>query len=336
MPACPRVCIKAVRLCLLAAEARGLDPQQILHEYGMDQALLADPYARVPRALVEKLWQEVPERAKDSAFGLHAAERWHEQTLDAFDGALRHCRTLGEAFLLLSRYVRLMHEGGTVEIQRQGDTARITERWAPPSVIPRQFGEMIMAMWVLRSRRLVGSRLVLREVTFPHSATGDLFTHKRLLQAPLRFGAQGYSIVVDAASLDASILGAEPVLGVVLERHLQDELVRLPPVDDFLAAAQRAAREALADPALDIARMSRRLHTSRRTLQRRLRLAGTSFQALIEQARRDQALQLLRDPRVTLADVAFMTGYSEISTFYRAFRRWTGQTPREYRDAAAR
>jgi AraC-like DNA-binding protein len=333
MPASPRVCIKTVRLCVLTAEAQGLDPRQLLGEYGLTPASLDDPYARVPHALAARLWEEIPARTGDGAFGIHAAERWHAQTLDAFDGALRHCESLGAIFQLLARYVRLLHEAGTIELTRQGDTVRITEHFAAPAVIPRHFGELIMAMWVLRSRRAVGPAFALREVGFAHGAPPDLGEHRRVLGAPLRFGAGSYSILVDARSLDAKVPGAEPMMGLVLQRHLHDELGRLPPPDDFLAAAEQAAREALRDPALDISRMARRLHTSQRTLQRRLQLCGTSFQQLIEKARREQALQLLRDPRLALAEVAFMTGYSEMSTFHRAFRRWTGQTPGEYRSS---
>ncbi len=336
MAASAHVCIKMVRLCLLAAEARGLDGKQLARQFGLDAAALADPYARVPHTLATQLWQEVPELAGDDAFGLHAAERWYAQTLDAYDAAMPHCQTLGEVFRMLSRYVRLMHEGATVEVEQQGQLARVTERFAPPCVVPRHLGELIIGMWVLRSRRLIGPALRVHELTFAHPTPSSVSEHHRLLAAPLRFGAPAYSMVLPAACLDAPIVGAEPMVGVVLQRHLQDELQRLPPLDDFLAEAERAAREALTDPAVDIDRMARRLRTSARTLQRRLHLAGTSFQALIENARRQQALHLLSDQRLTLTEVAFQTGYSEMSTFYRAFRRWTGQTPREYRDAAIR
>ncbi len=329
----PRVCIKAVRLCLLAAEAQGLDLKAVQHDYEINQSLLSDPYARVPHALVSRLFEELPNRTGDSAFGLHAAERWHAQTLDAFDGAMHNCRTLGDVFTLLSRFVRLMHEAGRIEIERQGDKVRIIERWMPPATVPRHFSEMVMAMWVLRWRRLSGGSLAPREVTFMHPAPPELGEHERILGMRPLFGAAAHSMLLDAASLEMPVVGAEPVLGRVLERHLQDELSRLPPPDDLLAAAAHAAREALNDPDINIDRMARRLHISQRTLQRRLRLAGTSFQELIEQARREQALRLLHDQRLTLSEVAFKTGYSEMSTFYRAFRRWTGKTPGEYRDA---
>src|SRR5262249_54456979 len=156
MAATPRACIKTIRLCLLPAQAYGLDIGQILAEHGLDPALLSDPYARISHAVVTRLWEDVPARSGDAAFGLHAAERWYAQTMDAMDGAVRYCQTLGDLFRLLARYVRLLHDSGTVAIERLGALARISERWLPPSVIPRHFGEMVMAMWVLRSRRLIG------------------------------------------------------------------------------------------------------------------------------------------------------------------------------------
>jgi AraC-like DNA-binding protein len=332
MVSAPRACIKTVRLCVLAAEAYGLDRSQLLRDFRLSAESLADPYARVPHAVVSRLWHEVPLRTGDGAFGVHAAERWHAHSHDAFDGAIRHAQTLGEVFGLLARYVRLMHEAATIEIERTADAARVSERFAKGVVIPPHFGELIMAMWVLRARQFTGARLDLREVSFAHPAPRELGEHQRIFAAPLRFAAPAYSILLGAACLDARVVGAEPMMGVVLERHLRDELARLPPPDDFLAAAEQAARAALSDPTIDIRQMARRLHTSERTLQRRLRLLGTSFQELIEKARRDQAQRLLRDPRLTLSEIAFMTGYTEMSTFYRAFRRWTGKTPGEYRN----
>ena len=331
MAPAPRACIKTIRLCLLAGQAHGIDAQQVLRAHGLDAALLSDPYARVSHTLVTQLWEDVPARAGDDAFGLHAAEQWHAQNHDAIDGALGHCQTLGEMFQLLSRYVRLMHDSAAVSIEREGQRVRLAERWLPPAVIPRHFGELVMAMWVLRCRRLGGEGFQLREVGFAHPRPANLDEHRRLFGVPLRFSAAEYSITLDATTLDAKIASAEPLLGLVLQRHLQDELSRLPPRDDFLLSAKRAAQQLLRDPKIDLGGMARRLHVSERTLQRRLQQCETSFQALLEAARRDEALRLLGDERLALTEVAWMTGYADMSTFYRAFRRWTGKTPGDYR-----
>lgn len=342
-------CIKTVRLCVMSAAHYGLDSERLLGECGLSPGQLLDPYLRVPHELVARLWTEVPRLTGDEAFGLHTAERWHTLTLSAFDGAFYHSRSIGDAMATLVRYVRLLHEAGVVRIEQQGDAVACSERWECQPEMPHQFREMVIAMWVLRLGRLLGRALPLREVSLRSAPPRDDAEHRRLLGPKLRFGAAMDGITLDADCMSAPVQGADATLGLVLKRHLQDELARLPSQapgpasgpaptsagreDDLLVAAERAIRESLGDPGLDIDRLARRLATSRRTLQRRLREAGTTFHALVDSARRESALSYLHDRRLTLAEVAFNTGYSEMSTFFRAFRRWTGQTPREYQSA---
>jgi len=333
----PRACVKIVQLCLMTAAAQGLSVPEILREYELDPGQLSDPYTRVSHALITRLWQEIPERTGDAAFGLHAAEHLHNMTFDAFDAALRNCRTGGDILRLLLRNVRLMHEAAVIDLEfettQEGRLLRCTERFLPPAVIPRHLGELIVAMWVLRMRRLLSPPPAIHELTFKHPAPPDLSEHARIFGAPLIFSAPEYSMAMPASSLDQPVVGADPMLGVVLGRHLQQEAEKLPPADDFLTQVQATARQALSDPELGAEHLARRLHLSQRTLQRRLTATGTSCQAIIDGVRREKALLLLRDPRLTLAEIAFTIGYSEMSAFYRAFRRWTGKTPREVRDS---
>jgi len=332
MPSAPQACIKTIRLCILMAAEYGLSTPELLAEYGIAPALLADPYARVPHALVARLWREIPPRTGDEAFGVRTARRFFQQTLDAFDGAIRHCGSVGEAMGLLSRYARLMHEGAVIEIERTGDTTRCSQRFVCVPEMPRQFCEMVIGMWVLRVKHLHGLAPPLRAVTLSYPSPPDGAEHERCLGTKIQFGAAQNGVLIDQAILDAPVMAPDPTLSLVLARHLEDELARLPPSEnDFLATAYRAIRDALVDPTLDPDRLARRLGVSSRTLQRRLQLADTSFSALCEKARRELALHNLRDPKMTLAEVAFLSGYAEISSFFRAFRRWTGQTPREYR-----
>lgn len=336
-----RVCIKAARLGLMTAVARGLDLQALLDEYGrhgLDAARLADPYARIPHELLDRLFCELPLRLRDDAFGLHAAELGASATHDAFDAALRNCRTGADVFAMLARYVRLLHEGAVVELRREPGLVRCAERFPGVASVPPHFAEMVLGMWVLRLRQLLSvgvdgspGALPLLSVELRHPAPPSLREHQRLFGCALRFEAVDYAIVLHESTLAAPLPGADPMLGLVLERHLRELHDKLPPPDDLLAAVRAAVDAGLGEPDLDIDRVARRLATSRRTLQRRLGALGTSFHALLDQARREQALRHLRDPSLTLADVAFMTGYAEMSAFFRAFRRWTGQTPGEFR-----
>lgn len=333
MPSAPQVCIKPVRLCVLAAAAAGAEPQRLLGEYGLTTEQLADPYLRVPHALLARMWDEVPRRLPipDEAFGLHAAEQLHRQAHDAMDAAVFQGRTVRGVFELLARYARLHHEGAVIELTPDGELMWCSERFDCSPPMPRHFVELVLAMWVLRLRALFRPTLRIRQVAFTHAAPRELGEHQRILGPNLCFAADCNGIALEQAELDVELPRPQPVLGVVIERHLRDELERLPPADDFLDSVSRAIRESLVETAaLDLPRLCRRLGTSRRTLQRRMQAAGTSIQAQLDRARRELVLKNLRDPRLTLADLAYLAGFAEIRAFYRAFRRWTGQTPSEY------
>lgn len=111
--------------------------------------------------------------------------------------------------------------------------------------------------------------------------------------------------------------------------------VTAPPCDVFLARVRSSMATLLADGRLSVEEMARELAVSARTLQRRLEQAGTTFGEVCDDTRRAAALAHLRNPEVPIKEAAFRLGFSEPSTFYRAFRRWTGDTPANYRRAVA-
>jgi AraC-like DNA-binding protein len=105
-------------------------------------------------------------------------------------------------------------------------------------------------------------------------------------------------------------------------------------VPDFVQGVREAIRAALRDGAPQVGGVAKGLHVSLRTLQRRLTEHGTSFQDEVDAVRRELAFQYLKDPHLGVSEVAFLLGYAELSTFDRAFKRWTGMTPRVWREGA--
>ncbi|HEY4119101.1 MAG TPA: AraC family transcriptional regulator [Byssovorax sp.] len=327
------VCIKAARACLLAGAAKGLDAAAIARSHGLDVAVLTDPTARVPHRVVAALWTEVPTLAGDDAFGLHAAEAVHAVGLDALDYALMHASTLREAIARLGRYVRLLHDAATItlEVDARAGVARYAQRFTCSPPAPRHFVEFVFAMWALRVGRGIGERPQLRRVEFEHAGPSDDAEHRRVFGVSPRFGARENAITFDASLLDRAATTSDPVLVAVLERHAQELLDRLPPRGDALDDVRAAISADLDGGAPALAAVARRLATSGRTLQRRIRAEGTTFSALVDDARRALVLGRVRDADATLSDLAFLAGFADTTTFHRAFRRWTGRTPSQYR-----
>ncbi len=133
-------------------------------------------------------------------------------------------------------------------------------------------------------------------------------------------------------------LGIEPqfLLPVNIERHAESLLAARP--EPTLSTADRVRRivaGALAEGEVTLAGVASMLKMSERSLQRRLADEGLKFDALLDEIRRDLALRYLADPKIAIAEVAYLLGYSEPSPFHRAFKRWTGKTPTEARKQAA-
>lgn len=332
--AAPTVCVRAVRACVLVGTASGLDLRPILDAHGVGHEVLVDPYARVPHALVADLWTQVPARLGDDAFGLHAAEASIDVAFDVLDHAIQHCASVRETFARLARFVRLLHDAATATMVLCGDRVRYSHRVDCEPAMPRQLCEFIVARWVLILRRRCGAALPLLGIYLPFPAPADLREHRRVLDLPLCFSAPDLALEFHRHLLDQAPTGANLALGDVMNRHVEDLLASQPSrPDPVLPSARRLVAMRLPDGPPSLDQVARGLGLSRRSLQRRLADEGSSFQLLVDETRRELALRHLRDPRVSLTDVALLTGFADASAFHHAFRRWTGTTPREHRRA---
>lgn len=328
-------CIKGVRICVLTAVRAGMRQEDAVRRLGLDAALLADPAARVPHALLLRAWEELPALVGDDAFGLHAAELLAAMPFDVIDYACAQVADLREAIARILRYQRLLHDDVELALDLCDGEAALTMRLRGVACPPRHFSEYVVALWVLRARALVGPGFAPRRARFQHRAPADVEPHRRLLRAPLAFHAEGNGITFPAELLDAPVRSADPALGVLLDRHAADLLARLPPREDLVQRVRVQLLRALPGELPPIEAAARALGASTRTLQRALRAGGTTYQQVGDEVRRDLALGYLEAQR-TVSEVAFLVGFSEVAAFTRAFRRWTGELPSAYRRREAR
>jgi AraC-like DNA-binding protein len=170
-------------------------------------------------------------------------------------------------------------------------------------------------------------------VRFTHRVADDA-RHRAFFGAPVRFGAPHTELVFDRATLDLALTSADPNLLAILLPTAEEKRARKATDAPMTDRVRRQLRSALsnADTQLDV--LAKRLGMTGRSLQRRLKDEGTSFQALRESTRRDLADQYL-GKGLSFSEIAFLLGFSEPSAFFRAFKRWTGLTPFERRQQLA-
>ncbi|WP_437321829.1 AraC family transcriptional regulator [Sorangium sp. So ce385] len=329
------ISVKVFQAIVAGAAAEGVAPADLLAAAGVDPADLADPDRRFPRAVEARLWCEAARLLRDDGFGLRLAERLPVGGLGALGFAVRSSATVGEAYARAARYLRVVASGPSLEIRTDGDVARL--RHEPPRSGPspsRHAVEFFLGTLVVLARRGADPAFTPAAARFRHAAPARLDEHRRLFGASLRFGEAQDELVFERAFLARPQAHAEPALCEVLDQHLASLAAALPAEASFLDRARAAIAAELAhgEPALPA--IAARLRMSPRSVQRRLKEEGTSLSALLDRLRADLAVRYLSESRDSISEVAFLLGFSEVSTFHRAFKRWTGVTPAAYRRGA--
>lgn len=168
-------------------------------------------------------------------------------------------------------------------------------------------------------------------VYFKHKPRGDVAVYEEHFGCPVRFETGRDALLIDPDCLDVPNTLGDETIAQFFDRHLEEELAKLAERDSLEKRVCLAVAQVLSEGVPSITKIASELGMSGRTLQRRLSGRGQTFQSLVDLSRRDLASQLLRETDYSLAEIAFLTGFSEQSGFTRAFKRWQGQTPRSYR-----
>lgn len=326
----PSVSVKALRAPFFAVAATTARPiPELAAEVGVELAVLSDTAARVPHSLVVHVWDTFAARSADPTFGLTAAAIVGAPHVDAIDYVLHRAATLRELVVRFLRYQRLFHEANASTVHEGDATCEVRLRFEGELPRSRHFTEFVLAVWAARLRSF-GVR-ELGRVSLRHAAAPRRDAYARAFGDAVRFDAPHDGLELARARLDEPLPDADPALAASFEAELERELAALRTgtafADDVRAQLARLIRSG---DAHEIDAVARRLALSARTLQRRLGEDGTSFRELVDLARRDIALQALARPGADLTDLAFLLGFSEVSAFSRAFRRWTGHSPTEY------
>jgi AraC-like DNA-binding protein len=326
------VSVKVFQAVVAGAAAAGVPPDELLRAAGLAAADLADPDGRLPRACEVRLWQEAARSTGDDCFGLHLSGTLAVGDLGALGFAVRSSATVFDAYQRVARYLHVLAQGAVLQIHLDGDAARL--RHMPPLLAPapsRHAVEFLMANLLLVGQRGVGAAITPRAARFRHTAPASTGEHRRVFGPGVRFAEEHDELVIDRELLSRPQVQAEPALCEVLDRHLSALADRLPADGGFLERVSGCIVAELSRGEPTLLSIARRLHMSPRSLQRRLQQEGSSLQSLLGDLRADLAVRYLGESRESISEVAFLLGFSEVSTFHRAFKRWTGETPAAYR-----
>lgn len=313
-----------------ALDARGFNGSALAARAGIDAAMLEDPHSRHPIADTKRLWRLAVEVTGDPCFGLWASRFVTQTTFHALGFAVFASATLREAFERFVRYGHLVSDAADIQLRRVGGYEQF--RLVLPTGPGRPTNESIDAIMALITRTvrmLSGDKTNPVAVRFerPEPAPSEPF--RKVFRAPVYFGQGDNALEFNAADLDARL----PAGNVELARSNDDiaarELARIGTAG-VSSRLRRWVIEQLSagEPSEEAA--ARALGLSLRNLQRRLRAEGTSYREALNDSRQEMARALLAEGRHSVTEIALLLGFADTGSFSRAFRRWTGQSPRAY------
>lgn len=331
------VSIVLVRALVEATEVQGVRRQELLAAAHFDEALLENPEARIPLEQYDLLQSSAIRMTSDEALGLHLGERVSLSTFDIVGPLLLSAPTIREGINVLLRYHRILNDCADSSLLEDGDTAVLRYEYPRSSPrVDRMRAEFGLVSLLRAGQVYVGSDKLPRRVRFEHAAPAYVHEYTRIFGPNVTFGEPFTALDFDREWLDRHQLHQNPPLYTLLENQAE---IRLRKLDPRVGLADRV-RAALAEwgpterPNMD--EVAKRLGMSARSLRRRLKREGVPYGSVIDEALGHTARRMLQDPNRTLQEIAYAMGFSEPSAFHRAFKRWTGLTPRQYRIEAAR
>lgn len=326
----PTIAVTSTRAMVGAAEAAGVDVDAVLDEAGLGRALLDDPDGRLPGPVVHRLWDVLRERSSDPSLQLRAPLLLPYGAYRVVDYLALATPTLGEWIRLFARYFRLINTGVDVTVEEGEEDPWLELQMQDAGPVPPVYVDYTLAALIGRTRMHAYPNWRPSLVELRHPAPTDEAPYREILSPRVVFGADRDRFVCRRADWGMRSASGDADLGQVLEEHARALSAAISTKPGFELSVRKSIMEVLQDGASAEA-VAQRMNMSVRTLQRRLSEQKTTFSRVLDDVRVDLAKRYLSSPDVAITEVAFLLGFSEQSSFHRAYRRWTGVAPGEWR-----
>jgi len=317
-----------------SAKDFGMDPAELFSEAGIDPSLRLDINARINGEKLDLLTWLAMQESNDEAFVFHLTEHLHPSYLGVMGYAWLASATLREGFERLSRYQKVLSDVGFVKLEDREDALLVHLEYDAPALHDPNLRELMrLANGVKLCRMNAGESFQPKKIQFKQPEPNRVATYYSFFHCELEFNADSSVLQIDRDDADRPLSGANAQLEALFEQQMIEYLARLNK-DDIVSRTQAAIFKQLPSGRASIEEIAGKLGTSTRTLRRKLKDAGSSYKDLLAETRRELGKRYIHDKSLSLTEVAFMLGFSDSSSFSRAFRSWTGESPSAFRDSA--
>jgi AraC-like DNA-binding protein len=309
------------------------------HREGLDQTLLAslqhekEVLTKAKYLPIQCLFEvyELADQQLEAGFGIRQGRQLSSDDYGTLGLAWRTCWRARDILMRTERFMILVTDHGSARLEEKtGFTKIILEREATRRGLEIA-NEATFVMLTNIIREVTGKKIFPQQVCFKHPSS-DTLLYSHYFQCQVQFDAKENALQFDTADLEIPTVKADKHIQQYLVERMDEEKrgisVR---ADTLLTDIRHLIKESLPSGIPSIIQVAEHQGVSARTLKRRLSEKGKTFRELVQHVQQEEALTLLKTSRQSISEIAFMTGFSEQSAFNRAFRRWTGQSPSDYR-----
>lgn len=311
--------------------AMGISSQLLEKRIGFDLCILENVDGRIPLDQHFHLMEVGIELTNNPALPFYMGEQSTPENLGIVGRVLMNSPTFGDATYQAARYSKLFCDSCYLEVKIEGDQVYLIYQMEVPQYNKIPAIEGTFSSTITNIRTLSPVEFTPQEVHFQYSTPQHIEEYHRLFKCPLYFNQPENMIVFDREYMNIKLPNHDPYMLELLTLHAETLLKKLAEVQNLRNKVSKLILEHLPTGNLDIEMIAEQLNVSRWTLNRKLRGEETSFQELLQDMRQQMAINYLQKPKLSVSEVAFLVGFSEPSAFNRAFKRWSGRSPGEYR-----
>jgi AraC-like DNA-binding protein len=307
-----------------------VEAEALLAEAGLSLDALADPNRRHPLEVTTRLWRLSVDATSDPAFGIEVARHTTYQTFHALGFSLATSTTLREALERVVRFFAIVTDAADMRLHDESGRVRFTVHLRESADPADEAVDAFVAAAVRLCRTLAGRGFSPLAVELRRAAPANPAPFLRYFRVPVTFGAPLDALTIDRAITETRLLTANAEVARANDAVIADHLARLESAR-ITPRVRRAIEDQLPMGEPEPAAIARLLGVSLRSLQRKLAEEGTTFAGLQDETRRTLAHAYLDEGRYTVSEITYLLGFTGVSSFSRAFKRWTGLSPSAYR-----
>jgi len=334
MPNTYQIPVSSAGKIINAASAAGVTREELCRAANLDSSVLKDVDNQIPFVQLIRLYQCAVDLTGDDAFGLHVGEQDSPKLYGILGYVTINSRTVGEALNRLIRFQEIRTKASEFSLEIIGSNALLAYIYHPNDVSPqerRHESEETLCSIIEFGRLMTGFDWIPLEVHFEHDRPKNISEHQRIFRAPIHFGKLLTQLIFDSSILTMPLVEADLTLGSLLERQAEELLPKSLQYEGvFTNHVRQLIKENLGSGEMRMETICQKSGNSSRTLQRKLREEGTSYQKLLEETQCEMSKFYLQQPAIAIGEISYLLGFSQPSAFHRAFRRWTGLTPKVF------